>query len=135
MITIAIDGPGGAGKSTLARNLAARLGLEWLDTGAMYRSVALRALRAGVDVADEERLGELAAGMDLEVGHRVVLDGEDVTEAIRSAEVDAVVSKVAAHPAVRRELVKRQRSWVAARGGGIVEGRDITSVVLPDAGV
>jgi cytidylate kinase len=133
--TIAIDGPGGAGKSTLAANLAARLGLDWLDTGAMYRAVTLEALRQGVDVADDERLASIARQMRLEVGPRVLLEGEDVTEAIRSAQVDALVSKVAAHPAVRNELVKRQRAWVATRGGGIVEGRDITSVVLPDADV
>ena len=135
MTTIAIDGPGGAGKSTLARNLAAALGLDWLDTGAMYRAVALLSLRRGVDSADAAALGALAASMQLEVGTAVRLDGEDVTGAIRSTAVDGIVSKVAAHPEVRRQLVERQRAWVAARRGGIVEGRDITSVVLPDADV
>lgn len=135
MTTVAIDGPGGAGKSTLSRNLAARLGCEWLDTGAMYRCVTLLAQRTGVDPSDGEGLGALARGMDLCVGERVLLGGEDVTAAIRSAGVDAAVSAVSAHPAVRAELVERQRAWVASRGGGIVEGRDITSVVLPDADV
>lgn len=135
MTTIAIDGPGGAGKSTLARNLAAALGLDWLDTGAMYRAVTLLALRKGVDSTDGAALGALARSMVLEVAGRVVLDGEDVTEAIRTPDVDGAVSKVAAHPEVRRVLVERQRDWVAARSGGIVEGRDITSVVLPDADV
>lgn len=135
MTTVAIDGPGGAGKSTLARNLAAALGLEWLDTGAMYRAVTVAALRRGLDSADGAGLGALARAMRLEVGREVLLDGEDVTGAIRTPEVDAAVSKVAAHPEVRRELVARQRAWVAARGAGIVEGRDITSVVLPDADV
>ena len=135
MTVIAIDGPGGSGKSTIARALGARLALPVLDTGAMYRAVTLLAHRCGVDPADGAALAALAAAMEIEVDGLVTLDGEDVSEAIRSAEIDAVVSTVAAHPAVRAELVARQRAWVAGHGGGVVEGRDITSVVLPDADV
>jgi len=133
MTIIAIDGPGGAGKSTLARNLAGRLQMGWLDTGAMYRCVTLAALWAGVDPSDEEALVALVAKARIELGQQVLLDGKDVTEAIRTAPVDAQVSTVAAHPRIRAELVDRQRAWVRERGGGIVEGRDITTVVLPQA--
>jgi cytidylate kinase len=131
---IAIDGPGGSGKSTLAAALARRLGLPHLDTGAMYRAVALAALRRGVDLDDGTALAELAQGLDLAVdGSRVVVDGEDVSLAIRTPEVSAAASAVATHPEVRAELVRRQRAWVFARGGGVVEGRDIGTVVFPDA--
>lgn len=130
---IAIDGVAGAGKSTLAQALSDRLGVDRLDTGAMYRAVALAALRRGLAPGDAARLAELARGMSLEVAGRVLLDGEDVTEAIRSPEVDAVVSVVAAHREVREELVSRQRCWATGRDGAVVEGRDIGTVVLPDA--
>jgi len=133
--TVAIDGPAGAGKSTLARALAARLGLEQLDTGAMYRAVAWAALEGGIDLADAEAVAALARRLTIVVGDRVCVDGRDVTDAIRSADVDQAVSAVAANPAVRRELVRRQQAWVAERGGGVVEGRDIATVVLPDADV
>jgi cytidylate kinase len=133
--TVAIDGPAGAGKSTLARALAERLGLERLDTGAMYRSVAWAALRRGVDPGDAEAVAALARCLRIEVGERVLVDGEDATAAIRTPAVDASVSVVAAIPAVRAEMVRRQRAWVAERGGGVVEGRDIGTVVLPDADV
>jgi cytidylate kinase len=133
MTVVAIDGPGGSGKSTVARGLAQRLGLDWLDTGAMYRAVALAGLRRGVAPDDADGLAHIARSMQLEMGHAIVFDGEDVTEAIRLPEVDAVVSVVASHPAVRAELVRRQRAWVESRGAAVVEGRDITSVVLPDA--
>ncbi len=133
MSFITIDGPGGSGKSTVARALAAHLGWERLDTGAMYRAVALGALRRKVDAGDEAGLTAIARAMDLEVGESVRLDGEDVTTAIRSAEVDAIVSSVAQHPEVRRELVRRQQAWVAARDHGVLEGRDTGSVVVPDA--
>ncbi|HUZ19479.1 MAG TPA: (d)CMP kinase [Acidimicrobiales bacterium] len=133
MTTVAIDGPGGAGKSTVAGILAERLGLERLDTGAMYRALTLLALRHGTDPADGAGLAGLAREMELSLGDRVVLDGEDVTAEIRAGEVNEVVSLVAAHPEVRAELVERQRAWVVAHGGGVVEGRDIGSVVLPGA--
>ncbi len=135
MTTIAIDGPSGSGKSTLGRLLAERLGLECLDTGAMYRSVAYLALAQGIPLDDGEVLAELARSMVIAIGRTVVLNGDDVTAAIRSPEVTSAVSAVAAQQVVRNELVARQRSWVAERGGGVVEGRDIGSVVLPDADV
>jgi len=132
-IVIAIDGPAGAGKSTVAKALAERLGASLLDTGAMYRAVTLLALRSGVDLSDGDKLAALARAMTFETGHRFILDGEDVSAAIRSPDVDAAVSEVSAHPSVRGELVRRQREWVAANRCAIVEGRDIGSVVLPDA--
>jgi len=130
---VAIDGPAGAGKSTLAEAVAAHLGVERLDSGAMYRAVAWSALRHGVDPADTEAVARLARAIHIEAAEQVIVDGEDATDAIRSAEVDAAVSAVAANPEVRAELVARQRAWVAARGRGVVEGRDIGTVVLPDA--
>jgi cytidylate kinase len=133
MRVIAIDGPGGSGKSTVARALALRLGLPRLDTGAMYRAVALLALRNGVDTGDESTLAALAREMDLTVGESVLLDGEDISQAIRTPEIDAAVSYVARQPRVREELVARQRAWAQLHGGGVVEGRDITTVVFPDA--
>lgn len=130
---IAIDGPAGAGKSTIARALAARLGLGYLDTGAMYRAVTFAAMRRGV-LDDDVAVAALAADVTLEVGeHGVLVDGIDATTEIRTAEVTRNVSRVAANPAVRAEMVARQRVWAAARGGGVIEGRDIASVVFPDA--
>jgi cytidylate kinase len=132
---IAIDGPAGAGKSTVGRALAARLGLEYLDTGAMYRAVACAALRRGISVSDEDAVAELARAMALDVSDcGVFVDGEDVTTDIRGREVTAVVSAVAANPGVRQELRARQREWAAERGGGgVIEGRDIGTVVFPHA--
>jgi cytidylate kinase len=131
---IAIDGPAGAGKSTVARALAARLGLEYLDTGAMYRAVTWAAMRQGIDPRDADRVAELAERLTLEVGDQgVLVDGADATTAIRNAEVTAAVSAVAANSRVRAELVRRQRKWAADHGGGVMEGRDIGSVVFPDA--
>jgi cytidylate kinase len=129
---VAIDGPAGAGKSTIARNLAERLGVAHLDTGAMYRAVTLAALRAGLR-GDEPEVATMAQRMELDVGAHVVLDGDDVTAAIRSPEVNVAVSVVAANSAVRDELRDRQRAWAEAHGGGVIEGRDIGSVVFPDA--
>jgi CMP/dCMP kinase len=131
---IAIDGPAGSGKSTVARRLADRLGLDYLDTGAMYRAVTFAALRRGIDPADVEPVEKLALSVELEVTtDTVVVDGVDATIEIRGPEVSRAVSLVAANPGVRRELVRRQREWTNARGGGVLEGRDIGSVVFPDA--
>jgi cytidylate kinase len=132
---VAIDGPAGAGKSTLAQSVAQHLGVERLDTGAMYRAIAWTALQHHVDVHDAPAVARLARDTTIEVGERVLVDGKDATTAIRSREVDGAVSAVAANPAVRSELVARQRAWVAQRGRGVVEGRDIGTVVLPDADV
>lgn len=130
---IAIDGPGGSGKSTVARAVAARLGLDHLDTGAMYRAVTCVVLRRGVDPANAAAVAAVAREARIEVGERVTVDGEDVTRAIRAGDVTGAVSQVAAHPEVREELVRRQRAWIGGRAGAVVEGRDIGSVVFPDA--
>ncbi|MBV8304926.1 MAG: (d)CMP kinase [Acidimicrobiia bacterium] len=136
MPLVAIDGPAGSGKSTVARAVADRLGAAYLDTGAMYRSVTLAALQRGVEASDGEALATLARSLDIEVGARVLVDGVDVTTAIRRTDVTAVVSAVSAHPPVRAEMVRRQRRWAEAHGGeGVVEGRDIGTVVFPDADV
>jgi CMP/dCMP kinase len=129
---VAIDGPAGAGKSTIARALASRMGLEYLDTGAMYRAVTWVALRRGL-TGDDDAVAALAREVDLQVGERVVVDGTDVTAEVRTPEVTAAVSAVAANSAVRVELVRRQREWAQLRGGGVLEGRDIGTVVFPDA--
>jgi cytidylate kinase len=131
--TVAIDGPAGAGKSTLARAVAERLGLPRLDTGAMYRAVAYAALMRGVDPTDRLQVAQIARAIELDVSEEVMVDGVDATYAIRTPEVDAAVSAVAANPEVRTEMVARQRAWVAEHGRGVVEGRDIGTVVLPDA--
>jgi cytidylate kinase len=131
---IAIDGPAGSGKSTVARRLAAYLGLDYLDTGAMYRAVTFAALRRGIDPADVEPVAELARVVDLEVTtDHVRVDGVDATIEIRGPEVSRAVSLVAANPEVRAELVRRQREWAQERAGGVLEGRDIGTVVFPDA--
>lgn len=135
MRVIAIDGPAGSGKSTVARAVAERLGLDYLDTGAMYRAVTFAAIRRGIDPADGGPVARLARQLDIEVGEAVVVDGVDATIEIRSPEVTRAVSAVAANPEVRTELVARQRRWADAHGGGVVEGRDIGSVVFPDADV
>jgi CMP/dCMP kinase len=134
MRVIAIDGPAGSGRSTVARALAGRLGLEYLDTGAMYRGVTFAALRRGLDPADADVLARLVSSVELEVNvHAVRVDGVDATIEIRGPEVSRAVSVVAANPAVRSELVRRQREWAAVHGGGVMEGRDIGTVVFPDA--
>ena len=134
MRVIAIDGPAGSGKSTVAKALAARLGLGYLDTGAMYRSVTFAALRRGIDPAEAEQVAKIVTGLELEVGDDgVVVDGVDATIEIRGPEVSRAVSVVAANPEVRTEMVRRQRAWVAEHGGGVLEGRDIGTVVFPDA--
>jgi cytidylate kinase len=132
---VAIDGPAGSGKSTVARAVAERVGLPYLDTGAMYRSIAFAALRAAVDPEDAEVVGNLAEGIELSVepDGTVTVDGVDATIEIRGPEVTRAVSIVAANPRVRAEMVRRQREWADQRGGGVMEGRDIGSVVFPDA--
>lgn len=137
-VVVAIDGPAGAGKSTVGRAVADRLGLDYLDTGAMYRAVTFAALRRGLDPADEDDIADLSEMVEMTVtstpsGTEVQVDGVDATIEIRGREVTAAVSAVAANSRVRTELVRRQRRWVAERNGGVVEGRDIGSVVFPDA--
>ena len=134
MRVIAIDGPAGSGKSTVARLLAKRLGLEYLDTGAMYRAVTFAAIRRGIDPADAEPVAHLAKIVEMEVSESGVrVDGVDASIEIRGPEVSRAVSVVAANPGVREELVRRQREWTVKRDGGVLEGRDIGTVVFPDA--
>ncbi len=134
MRVIAIDGPAGSGKSTIAKKLATRLGLEYLDTGAMYRGVAFSALRRGLDPSDHGDVARIVGDIAMEVADGVVtVDGVDATIEIRGPEVTRAVSLVAANPDVRTELVRRQREWAAERAGGVLEGRDIGTVVFPDA--
>ncbi len=134
MRIIAIDGPAGSGKSTVGRALARHLGLDYLDTGAMYRSVTFAAIRRGIDPSEAEVLGRIVADIELDVGpESVTVDGVDATIEIRGPEVSRAVSIVAANPAVRVEMVRRQREWAQRHGGGVIEGRDIGSVVFPEA--
>ena len=132
---IAIDGPAGSGKSTVAKAVSARVGIPYLDTGAMYRSVAFAALRSGVDPDDAEQVSNLARDMILVMrpDGAVIVDGADATIEIRGPEVTRAVSSVAANPAVRNEMRSRQREWAREHGGGVMEGRDIGTVVFPDA--
>ncbi|HEY1825020.1 MAG TPA: (d)CMP kinase [Acidimicrobiales bacterium] len=131
---IAIDGPAGSGKSTIARALAQRLNWSFLDTGAMYRAVTLAALDAGLDLGDAARVARLAEGALITTIPRVSINGRDVEDLIRSDAVNVGVSIVAANPAVRAALVERQREFAALQAvGTVVEGRDITTVVFPDA--
>jgi len=134
-LVIAIDGPSGAGKGTLARAVAAALGYDHVDTGAMYRAVAWKALREGLPLHDDAQVSALAERAVLESGQgRVVIDGHDVTRAIRTPEIDKAAASVARLPAVREVLVARQRT-LGERRGVVMEGRDIGSVVFPDADV
>ncbi|HEY4408991.1 MAG TPA: (d)CMP kinase [Acidimicrobiia bacterium] len=130
---VAIDGPAGSGKSTVARLVAEALDLPALDTGAMYRALTWAVLEAGVDPSDAPAVIGVAHTLDLDVGPPVLVAGRDVNDAIRTAEVSAAVSVVAAVPEVRVRLVAAQREWIEAHGGGVVEGRDIGTVVAPDA--
>jgi pantoate ligase/cytidylate kinase len=136
---VAIDGPAGAGKSTVARQVAQTLGLMHLDTGAMYRALTWRVLEAGIDLEDEPAIAELVSQSQINLvtdeasrAIRIWIDGEEVTQVIRSLEVTANVSFIAAVPAVRRELVKQQQRW-GCKGGVVAEGRDIGTHVFPDA--
>jgi cytidylate kinase len=132
-MVIAIDGPAGAGKSTVARGVAKALGFTYLDSGAMYRCVALAALDRGVDLEDGARLGELAWGLDIGFdGDSIRLDGNPVGGRIRSPEVTIAASHVSVHPQVRQAMVKRQRELIAS-GNYVAEGRDIGTVVSPDS--
>jgi cytidylate kinase len=132
-MVIAIDGPAGAGKSTVARGVADALGFTYLDSGAMYRAVALAAVRSRADLDDGEALGGLARGLELELdGGAVRLDGEDVSGEIRTPEVTAAASRVSVHPEVRDAMVAQQRGMIAARDY-VAEGRDIGTVVSPDS--
>jgi cytidylate kinase len=119
----------------VARAVASRLGLDYLDTGAMYRAVAFAALRRGIDPDDSAQVACLAEQIDIDVAEAVMVDGVDATIEIRGPEVTRAVSAVAANPEVRRELRRRQREWATSHGGGVVEGRDIGSVVFPNADV
>lgn len=136
-LVIAIDGPSGVGKSTVAQRLAARLGYSYVESGAMYRAVALLALETGTDLSNGEDLGRLAARADIrfdttDSGNRLLLGNRDVTEAVRSPEVTKASSQVSVHAAVRKELVARQRA-LGCDGGVVMEGRDIGTKVFPDA--
>jgi len=134
-VVVAIDGPAGAGKSTIAKRVAARLGFTYIDSGAMYRAVALWVLRRKVDAGDMHRMEQLAMAAEIELAPgRIRLNGEDVTEAIRTPEVSGGASKVAVIPGVRRALVAKQRA-MGERSSVVMEGRDIGTVVFPDADV
>jgi cytidylate kinase len=134
MRVIAIDGPAGSGKSTVAKAVARRLGLEYLDTGAMYRAVTFAALRRQIDPEDQAAVARLVVDVELEVSAEGVnVDGVDATVEIRGPEVTRAVSAVAANQPVRAELTRRMREWAEGHGGGVVEGRDIGTVVFPEA--
>ncbi len=133
---VAIDGPAGSGKTTVSRGVSAALGLPVLDTGAMYRAVTLAAIEGGIPLDDADAVAAAAERSEIDLDAGVTrLDGRDVSAEIRTPEVTAAVSVVAAHPAVRSVLVARQRAWARSHGGAVVEGRDIGSVVFPDAGL
>jgi len=132
-MVIAIDGPAGAGKSSVARGVAAALDFTYLDSGAMYRCVAMAAIERGADLDDAEEMGEIARSLEIELGDgRVGLDGRDITNAIREPGVTAAASRVSVHRLVREAMVARQRTLIAA-GRYVAEGRDIGTVVSPDS--
>ncbi len=140
MTVIAIDGPAGSGKSTLARGLARALGFLFLDTGAMYRALALAAQRTGIDPDDADALTQLAQQAAIQLvaqgdATRVLLNGEDVSEAIRTPEISDLASRISVHSGVRRVMVQQQRAIAAQAHGVVAEGRDTTTVVFPEAAV
>lgn len=131
---IAIDGPAGAGKSTIARAVAKALGVQYLDTGAMYRAVTVEAARLGLPLADDAVMKDFVEKARIEIGlDTVLIDSRDVTQEIRTPETSKLVSIVATLSGVRAQLRLRQQAWVDGRGGGVVEGRDIATVVFPEA--
>lgn len=137
MINIAIDGPSGAGKSTIAKAVAKQLNIAYLDTGAMYRAIGLKADRLGIDVTDENSIIAMLGGITLDIKYtdgaqRVIVNGEDYTQAIRDHKVSKLASDVSKIPAVRLKLVEMQRV-IAAKSDVVLDGRDITSFVLPNA--
>ncbi len=135
MDVIAIDGPAGSGKSTIAPLVAAQVGLKHLDTGLMYRAISFRGLTLGIDVADEQAYADLADEIEFTVldGGVVEIEGAKYKEELRAEDVSAIVSPISANVDVRNELVKRQRSWIVENSGGVLDGRDIGTVVYPEA--
>ena len=134
-VIVTVDGPGGTGKSTVSRVIAHKAGLPHLDTGAYYRAATLAVIARGQDPADEDAVTEIVSKARFaQESDRMFLDGQDVSDEIRGEEVTSAVSVVSAHPRVRRLLVEEQRTWIEEHAGnGVVEGRDIGSVVFPDA--
>ena len=136
MTVVAIDGPAGAGKSTVARLVAEKIGVPYLDTGAMYRCVALAVIDRGISLDAVHEIASLAQSLTISVESGVVmLDGDDVSDRIRQPEIGAVVSVIAAMSPVRDAMRTQQQQWIARKGGGVVEGRDIGTVVFPNADV
>lgn len=134
MAVIAIDGPAGAGKSTVAKLVAEATGLPYLDTGAMYRCVALLSTRTGIDSSNESSVAAIAESIDITFkGVQCWMNGEDVSQEIRSAEIASIVSIIAAQSPVRTAMRTQQQRWIQQQGGGVVEGRDIGTVVFPNA--
>ena len=134
MRVIAIDGPAGAGKSTVARQVSTATGLRYLDTGAMYRCVALAVRQSSTDANDAEAVGKIAREASVVIGRdAAMLNGTDVSAEIRSSEINSIVSIIAAHTPVRDAMREQQRAWIRDHEGGVVEGRDIGTVVFPDA--
>ena len=134
MRVIAIDGPAGAGKSTVARQVSTATGLRYLDTGAMYRCVALAVRQSSTDANDAEAVGKIAREASVVIGRdAAMLNGTDVSAEIRSSEINSIVSIIAAHTPIRDAMREQQRSWIRDHEGGVVEGRDIGTVVFPDA--
>ena len=134
MRVIAIDGPAGAGKSTVARQVSTATGLRYLDTGAMYRCVALAVQQSSTDANDVEAVGKIAREVSVVIGRdAAMLNGTDVSAEIRSSEINSIVSIIAAHTPVRDAMREQQRAWIRDHEGGVVEGRDIGTVVFPDA--